>query len=232
MYQPHQLRTIHLAENTPLWEMCGRQTEITLAASNMSMVVSGLVSRFGVQVKQYIAENLWNLYFDDVDGEPIEAPNVQELKDTKDIWLLPNAIGAGGKTGAIILGIVLVVVGVVMMFTPAAPGAAKVMGVGIGMIQGAMFVAGGLMMIYTAMTMPSASDARAASDEKPSFIFNNAVNVLEQGGAVPLVYGRFKTGSTVVSAGINTEQLSTYNSPPDNNGSPDEDFNIEEQPLI
>lgn len=41
----------------------------------------------------------------------------------------------------------------------------------------------------------------------PSFIFDRAVNVEEEGWPVPLVYGQFKTGSVVISAGVATEDL-------------------------
>ena len=39
-------------------------------------------------------------------------------------------------------------------------------------------------------------------------ILDGPVNVVEQGGPVPLVYGIIRTGSTVVAGGIQVEQLS------------------------
>jgi predicted phage tail protein len=47
----------------------------------------------------------------------------------------------------------------------------------------------------------------ASIDNRPSFVFNGPVNVQEQGGPMPLVYGRFRTGSVVGSAGLAVEQL-------------------------
>ena len=44
-------------------------------------------------------------------------------------------------------------------------------------------------------------------DQRSSFIFNGAVNISSQGTPVPLVYGQMRTGSVVVSAGINTEEV-------------------------
>lgn len=43
--------------------------------------------------------------------------------------------------------------------------------------------------------------------EKPSFLYNGAVNVVEQGYAVPLIYGTHMCGSIVVSAGVDVAEL-------------------------
>jgi len=51
---------------------------------------------------------------------------------------------------------------------------------------------------------PSANDRQ---DQKTSFVFDGPVNVTEQGHPVPLVYGQVRTGSVVVSAGIETTDL-------------------------
>ena len=64
---------------------------------------------------------------------------------------------------------------------------------------------------------PSAVKQQERPEERPSFIFNGAVNTMGQGGPVNLVYGRFLTGSAVVSAGTNAEQLQTYTSPTNGN---------------
>ena len=44
-------------------------------------------------------------------------------------------------------------------------------------------------------------------EAKASFLFNGPVNTAEQGGPVPLVYGRVITGSHVVSSGLSTEKI-------------------------
>jgi predicted phage tail protein len=70
---------------------------------------------------------------------------------------------------------------------------------------------------------PSAStaDGGAAADQRPSFLFNGAVNVIEQGYAVPLVYGTHLVGSIVVSTGVDVAELpyeTTQATPPSNGG--------------
>jgi predicted phage tail protein len=57
--------------------------------------------------------------------------------------------------------------------------------------------------------------------EAQSFLFNGAINVEQQGGPVPIIYGYFMSGSTVVSAAVDVEQLLTtpaQSVPPANGG--------------
>lgn len=54
-----------------------------------------------------------------------------------------------------------------------------------------------------------------------SFIYNGAINTMNQGGPVPIIYGYFMTGSTVVSTSIDVEQLlvtPAKSAPPANGG--------------
>jgi predicted phage tail protein len=60
---------------------------------------------------------------------------------------------------------------------------------------------------------PDTSGGGAAADARPSFLFNGAVNVVDQGYAVPIVYGIHSTGSIVVSAGVTVAQIA-YVPPP------------------
>ena len=49
------------------------------------------------------------------------------------------------------------------------------------------------------------TDDFEAPDDQASFLFNNQVNSTEQGAAIPLVYGRVRTGSVTVSSGVAVE---------------------------
>jgi len=44
-------------------------------------------------------------------------------------------------------------------------------------------------------------------DQRSSFLFNGSTNRSAEGTAIPLVYGRFKSGSVIASAGLTVEQL-------------------------
>lgn len=105
----------------------------------------------------------------------------------------------GAKSGALaaIAGVVLIVVGVFLMFTPFAAFAPYVIGAGVGLLA-----VGVAQML--APSPPSAEKERA--DNRPSSSFNGPVNTQAQGA--PVAYfagGPAYIGSAVISAAITTE---------------------------
>ena len=44
-------------------------------------------------------------------------------------------------------------------------------------------------------------------DERPSFLYDGATNTSKQGLPVPIIYGRIRAGSIVISAGLTSEQI-------------------------
>ena len=153
----------------------------------------------------------------------------------EEVHFFPAITGAGGKgVGQIILGIVLIIVAIVVaVYTggaalaaegavaggaaggATAAGAGATLAAGFAassiasslLVAGIMAVAGGVMAMLT--KSPNMNDYGSASsaDSRPSFLFNGVVNNTEQGVPVPLVYGRHLTGSTVIYAGMDVEQL-------------------------
>lgn len=67
----------------------------------------------------------------------------------------------------------------------------------------------GIGALISGALKPKDAGDREAPDEKPSFLFDGPVNNTEQGGPVPLVYGTIRTGSVVVSGGLNIEKIQT-----------------------
>lgn len=199
----NRLRTIHLEGK--LKELCDGNDTVTLVGDSIPVLVNGLASMYGQEVKQHVRENQWHVYLDaDDEGNDIGENQINHhLMNTDDVYLFPAVQGSSGRTGQIILGVIMIVVGIIVIYgswgtmTPAAYAE---------MAKGAMMIVGGISTIYTAMTMPKNQDLKGP-EEKASFIFNGVANVIEQGGAVPCVYGRFRVGSTVVSAGIEAGQV-------------------------
>lgn len=105
-----------------------------------------------------------------------------------DIRIAP--VLAGSKAGGLfqtIAGIGLAVVGAVSMYFGNPYGAEM-------MIMGAGLALGGLaQMISPHQNTPS---------NLTSYNFNGAENTTYQGGPVPLLYGRMRVGSTVISEGL------------------------------
>lgn len=72
----------------------------------------------------------------------------------------------------------------------------------------AVAVSAAVSSITSAMSpMPKTAGGNTPAAEKPSFIFNQVLNVTTPGNPVPLVYGECLTGSVVISVGVATEQL-------------------------
>lgn len=51
------------------------------------------------------------------------------------------------------------------------------------------------------------AENKEAVENEPSYIFNGAVNTIAQGNPVPILYGRMRVGSQVVSAGITSNDI-------------------------
>jgi predicted phage tail protein len=119
-----------------------------------------------------------------------------------DIRIAPALFGS--KKGGVlnlIVGFVLVVIGVILLFTPFAPVGTVFIQMGVGMMIG-----GVIQMLMPGPNM-GGMGAFERSKNKPSYHFNGPVNTEAQGHPVPLLYGRMTTGSAVISAGIMTEDI-------------------------
>lgn len=120
------------------------------------------------------------------------------LGDETEFHLMPAIRGAGGGNGgmfSIILGIIAIIA------APFTGGASTAM----------YFAAAGLIVggiIQMTMKIPGASTTTGESaDSKASFLFSGPKNGSTQGVAIPRGYGRCRSGSIVVSAGLYAERI-------------------------
>lgn len=142
---------------------------------------------------------------------------------TADLHIIPLARGAGRKGGAkAVIGVAIMAVAIVAS-QGAASGASGLLS-GLGetafSVLGMDITYGNIAMFGLSMTLngvsqmlspqPQARDLQPV-DQRQSYLFSGPANLTEQGGAVPLIYGRCRVGSTVVSAGIDTAQMAAAN---------------------
>lgn len=113
--------------------------------------------------------------------------------DFKELHLIQDTEGAGAEVAiaAIAKGLAVSTLTATVIYIAAS--------VVVGMVLGAIVAA--------LAPSPKTSAGAEGPDERPSFLYNGAVNVVEQGYPVPLVYGIHTTGSVVISAGIDVAQL-------------------------
>jgi predicted phage tail protein len=184
---------------------------IELWGSSLRSCVQGLCANFGEEFKNTIRNGNWHV----TTNSPKPIPSKTDtflLKEDLDrnltddiINIYPEVVGAGGRPGVmgIILGVLMIVVAI---FAPYIGGPLLA-------AQGALYVGGAFAIIGGAITMLTTKTPKmgnyqgAEQDRRASFVYNGPVNVVEQGGPVPLVYGRHICGSTVISAGIEVLQL-------------------------
>lgn len=173
-----------------------------VAGDTIQRIFSVLRASFGEEFTQYLRENDFQIYdreykdggeFRDFAEEEVS----KELGDVEVLHVYPSIEGSG-RVGQIIAGVILIVVGIVYgYYTGDWQNAGNMIMAGAGLILSAVFA-------------PKAPSEQVKPEERASYIFNNPANVTAQGGPVPLTYGRFRCGTTVVSSGISAEQLSYY----------------------
>lgn len=113
-----------------------------------------------------------------------------------DFHISPCIEGAGGDVLTTMLGVTLVVVG--CLVSPVSP---------YLITTGTAMIIGGISSMMMSSPSGSPYEDREKPDERPSFFFRGPTNTMEQGGVLPLVYGRMVVGSCVVNAGIEIENI-------------------------
>jgi len=137
-----------------------------------------------------------------------DADQLREPSSAADpIRIVPVISGAKSALGQIIIGVALIATAV---FLPAAIGTAVLFGSTtvagvIGTIGLSMALGGVARLLSPAPGNNAGSGERP--ENKPSYVFNGAVNTTAQGNPVPVGYGRLIVGSAVISAGLYTEDI-------------------------
>jgi predicted phage tail protein len=139
---------------------------------------------------------------------------------TRELHIVPVVQGGGGRGAGIakiVLGVGLLAVGIggaILATGGFMAGLGTVAGFGVtwGSIAtaGIAITAAGLSSVLTPRPNldPGRLDQLEPPDQRPSALFNSGpVNRSAQGAPVPVVYGRMRVGSVVVSSGLVTESI-------------------------
>lgn len=125
----------------------------------------------------------------DIGVEDIQSP----VGAAEPIRLVP--VIAGAKRGGVlqsVLGIVLIAAGIL----GSEIGLGPLVGIGVSLLLG------GVIQLLSPQRQ-----GRDPTTNLPSYAFDGPINNTEQGGPVPVCYGRVICGSVVVSQGIATDEL-------------------------
>uniref|UniRef100_A0AB39AC27 Tail protein n=2 Tax=unclassified Caudoviricetes TaxID=2788787 RepID=A0AB39AC27_9CAUD len=128
---------------------------------------------------------------ENIDGEKLTSG----IGD-RDFRIAPIISGAK-KAGLFqtILGAVMVVVGVVLMYTGV--GTAFAPSVIMG---GAAMMAGGVIQMLS--PQPGGMSIAESADNKPNYAFGSPVNTTAQGKPMPILWGKREVGGAIISASI------------------------------
>jgi len=134
-------------------------------------------------------------------GEALDEETISMKFKKGSFHIAPAIIGKKAGVFATVLGAVLIVVGAVL----------SVYGygaIGVPMMKmGAALMIGGICMMLTPVPGTPEYSERENPDERASFLFDGAKNTTEQGGAIPVIYGRVSVGSTIISSALDVEDL-------------------------
>ena len=138
----------------------------------------------------------------------------------EDIHFTPVITGAGRGFGRILLGAALIGLAFIP-FAGSGTGLGMLFGKGpvfgihklgqVGMLSKALAGVGASLVLSGVSEMlfplPKFDDFDSEGDPRLSFSFNGLQNTSRAGTPVPIVYGEIFTGSVVISASVDTEQV-------------------------
>ena len=181
--------------------------EFEVKVNSISQAVSFLVCNFP-KSEAYIAKRSYKILVGDyeVGKDELAHPIGQS-----DLHFVPVIAGAGGRTGRFITGAALIGVGILSGGTGFALNATQ----GIGFFGGSLAATAGNIGVVLTLSgvadlltpIPKTPDFSSEQDPRLSFKFSGLQNTSRAGTPVPVVYGEIFTGSVVISAGVDTEQV-------------------------
>ena len=179
--------------------------EFEIQVDSLAKAVSFLVNNFP-QVEKYMNPQYYQVKVGNyaIDEEEIHHPIGQE-----DIHIVPVISGARGGFGTILMGAAFIGFAVATGGTGLMLGAGGFSGgLGISAIVGNIGLGLTLMGVSELLfPLPDPPEFSSEADPKLSFSFSGTQNTSRAGTPVPIVYGEIFTGSVVISASVDTEQV-------------------------
>ena len=181
--------------------------EFEIKAETVGKAVSFLIHNFP-GIESFMSPNYYQVKVGDYD---VNEEEIHHPVGKQDIHFIPVISGAGRGLGKVLLGAVLIGIAVASGGTGLSLGAGGV----FGFTGGSLAAIGGNIGIalvlsgVSDMLFPLPEPQKFSSEEDPqlSFSFSGVQNTSRAGTPVPIVYGEIITGSVVISAAIDTNQV-------------------------
>ena len=149
-----------------------------------------------------------------------EATLPMNFGRAREFHIVPVVEGSKRGIGKVVVGVAIV--GLATLGAAAAVGPAVSLSAGfsvaatsafggitfgqIALFGAALAVSGIASMLSPAPQTPGAETFEPV-EQRPSALFNGAINAAEQGHPVPMIYGQFMASTVVISSGLSTEQI-------------------------
>ncbi len=163
------------------------------------------------KVEGYMSDKYYQVL---INKEPLDKEDLHNPIGKSDIHIVPVITGAGGPRNRIIFGAVLI--GASFLFPGAGMFGYKSLIGGMKASAGIMTTVGsavstvGASMVLSGVSellFPLPTPEEQEDDPRISFAFNGLTNTSRAGTSHQIVYGEIVTGSVVISAGIDTNQV-------------------------
>ena len=184
--------------------------ELDAVINSTADAIRFLVSNFP-KLEAHMSQRYYKVL---VDNYEIGEEEIQNPTGKSDIKIVPVISGSGGNFGKILLGGALIALsfGVGGIFSTPLQFGAK--GFGLAAAGGgakAAFGIGAALVLSGVSDMlfpvPDIPDFANEEDPRISFSFSGVQNTSRAGTSHPIAYGEIVTGSVVISAGIDTNQV-------------------------
>ena len=180
--------------------------ELDAVINSTADAIRFLVTNFP-RLEAHMADRYYKVLVDDYDIDETELHNPIGQSD---ISIVPVITGAGGGVGKTLLGVAMIGLAFAM---PGAVFGGTGFSAAVG-FSGFQAAVGNLGIALTLMgvsemlfPLPKPPDFSNEEDPRISFSFSGVQNTSRAGTSHPIAYGEIVTGSVVISAGIDTNQV-------------------------
>ena len=181
-------------------------TTFKLEVQNTAEALRALTSQIP-HLRQFIQQGLFTVRIAQqyIDNRYLEKGLYYTLKENDVIHITPVLKGAkrGGVFG-VIAGVAMIATALVLSPLVLGVVAASTAWT-IGAVGASLLLGGVAQMLTKQPKMPSVSE----KEKKNSTAFSNLSNMASQGKPMPLAYGRIRTGSMIISQGVETFDAET-----------------------
>jgi predicted phage tail protein len=181
--------------------------ELDAVVNSTADAIRFLITNFP-KLEAHMNERYYKVLVDDYE---IGEEEIQNPTGKSDINIVPVISGAGGNFGKVLLGAALIAGAFAFGGLTFAGGFGKSLAAASGLTKAAFGIGSALVlsgvsdMLFPVPDMPEFSNEE---DPRISFSFSGIQNTSRAGTSHPIVYGEIITGSVVISAGIDTHQVS------------------------